>query len=98
MKTWQLRWALCSRQVVRVEIVALRCCGYAVRVELRRSVVRELLHPSGRALWPSLPALKRLLRSCGVRQAVLLQPECHDEIIGRPLMLGTDQGLLLQLG
>ena len=98
MNAWQLRLALCLRQVLRVEIVALRCCGYAVRVELRRGAVRELLHPSGRALWPSLPALKRLLHSCGVRQVVLLQPECHDEIIGRPVMQEKDAGLLLQLG
>lgn len=97
MNLWQLRWALCCRRVQRVEIVALRCCGYVVRVGLRQGAVRELRQSSGRALWPSLPALKSQLRSCGLRQVVLLQPECHDEIIGRPAMGEADPGLLLPL-
>lgn len=98
MNAWQLRWALCWRRVVRVEIVALRCCGYAVRVALRNGRIRALLHPSGQAMWPSLTALKALLRGCGVRQVVLLQPECHDQIIGRPLLRDADPGLVLRLG
>jgi len=97
MNAWQLRWALCWRRVERVEVVALRCCGYAVRLVMRGGAMRELAHPSGRALWPSLPALKQALRRCGVRQLVLLQPECHDELIARPVMVQADPGLLLRL-
>jgi hypothetical protein len=97
MNGWQLRWAMCWRRVERVEVVALRCCGYAVRLALRDGSLRELTHSSGRTLWPSLPALKRWLRGCGVRQVVLLQPEYHDEIIARPVMVQADPGLLLRL-
>lgn len=97
MGLWQLRLLVCCRRVERVEVLALRCCGYAVRVALRAGRVRELQRPCGGALWPSLPALKSVLRSCGVRQVVLLQPECHDEIIGRPMLQGADPGLLVPL-
>jgi hypothetical protein len=38
------------------------------------------------------------LRRCGVRQVLLLQPESHDEIIGRPVMREADPGLMLCLG
>jgi hypothetical protein len=97
MGLWQLRWLVCCGRVERVEVLALRCCGYAVRIGLRAGQAHQLQRPFGGAMWHSLPALKGVLRSCGVRQILLLQPECHDEIIGRPLLQGADPGLPVQL-
>ena len=59
--------------------------------------VQVLEYAPGQPLWPELALLKARLRRCGVRQARLLQPESHDEIIGRPKLLEADPGLWLAL-
>ena len=97
MRPWQLRIALLCGRVRHVEVLALRCCGYrvqAIAVDGRRTTVECA---RGRALWPGLAMLKARLRRCGVRQLLLLQPESHDEIIGRPGLREPDPGLWLRL-
>lgn len=97
MKPWQLSIAVLRGRVSHVEIIALRCCGYSVRIVFRAGSVQVLDYAPGRQLWPGLELLKTRLRRCGVRQARLLQPESHDEIIGRPKLLEADPGLWLAL-
>ncbi len=97
MKPWQLSVALMCGRVRHVEVLTLRCCGYQVRVVSQSGQVRTLDYAAGRALWPNLALLKMRLRRSGVRQVLLLQPESHDEIIGRPALLGGDPGLWLPL-
>ncbi|MDA7085463.1 DUF6482 family protein [Pseudomonas sp. SA3-5] len=97
MSLWQLRIALLWRQVERVEVVAVRCSGYAVQVIALDGGVQALLPVAGVRLWPSLPALKVRLRCCGVRRMVLVQRHSHDEIIGRPALQVADSGLLMPL-
>lgn len=97
MKPWQLSVALACGRVRQVEVLTLRCCGYQVRVVSQAGQVRTLDYTTGRALWPNLALLKMRLRRCGVRQVLLLQPESHDEIIGRPALLEGDPGLWLPL-
>jgi hypothetical protein len=98
MKPWQLSMAVLFGRVGRVEVLALRSCGYKVRVVNRSGRVHTLAYGSERPLWPGLGLLKARLRRCGVRQVLLLQPESHDEIIGRPVMREADPGLMLCLG
>ncbi|WP_300656166.1 DUF6482 family protein [Pseudomonas sp.] len=97
MSLWQLRIALLWRQVERVEVLAVRCSGYAVQVIAADGGVQALLPVAGGRLWPSLPALKVRLRCCGVRRMVLVQRHSHDEIIGRPALQVADTGLLMPL-
>lgn len=97
MNAWQLSVALVFGRVRHVEVLALRCCGYQVRVVGQAGAVRTLDYASGQALWPNLALLKLRLRRCGVRQVLLLQPESHDEIIGRPALLEDDPGLWVRL-
>ncbi|MBU1859611.1 MAG: hypothetical protein KKD30_06600 [Gammaproteobacteria bacterium] len=98
MKPWQLSIAVLCGRVSRVEVLALRCCGYSVRVVFRAGTVHTLEYAAGLPLWPGLALLKDHLRRCGMRQMLLLQPESHDEIIGRPELLEPDPGLWLALG
>jgi hypothetical protein len=98
MKPWQLRLAVLFGRVGRVEVLALRSCGYKVRVVFHTGDVHTLEYESERRFWPGLGLLKARLRRCGVRQVLLLQPESHDEIIGRPVMHEADPGLMLCLG
>ncbi|WP_289239684.1 hypothetical protein [Pseudomonas sp. FEMGT703P] len=97
MKPWQLSVAVLFGRVRRVEVLTLRCCGYKVQVISRSGRVRTLEYASGRQLWPGLAMLKARLRGCGIRQMLLLQPESHDEIIGRPVLLEPDPGLRITL-
>ncbi|PTS86740.1 hypothetical protein DBR00_01460 [Pseudomonas sp. HMWF032] len=97
MKSWQLSVALICGRVRHVEVLTLRCCGYQVRVVSRAGSARMLDYAVGRSLWPNLALLKMRLRRCGVRQVLLFQPESHDEIIGRPVLLEADPGLWLRL-
>jgi hypothetical protein len=97
MRPWQLRIAMLVGQVSHVEVLALRCSGYRVRVVTRARGVHTLVCAAGRPLWPELAQAKARLRRCGVRQVLLLQTESHDEIIGRPPMLEADPGLWLAL-
>lgn len=98
MKGWQLNIAVRCGWVARVEVLALRCCGYQVRVILHTGRVRVFGCAPGGLLWPALALLKTHLRRCGVRQVLLLQPENHDEIIGRPALIGKDPGLWIRVG
>ncbi|SCW60362.1 hypothetical protein SAMN05216370_2070 [Pseudomonas peli] len=97
MKPWQLSVAVLFGRVRRVEVLTLRCCGYKVQVISRAGRVRTLEYAPGRQLWPGLAMLKARLRGCGIRQMLLLQPESHDEIIGRPVLLEPDPGLWITL-
>jgi hypothetical protein len=97
MKPWQLRIALFCGRISRVEVLSLRCCGYGVQAITQAGHVRAINYAAGRALWPGLELIKVRLRRCGVRQVLFLQPESHDEIIGRPKRLGSDPGLWLRL-
>jgi hypothetical protein len=97
MKPWQLSVAVLRGRVRHVEVRTLRCCGYQVRVVSQAGSVRTLEYASGRPLWPGLALLKARLRRCGVRQMLLLQPESHDEIIGRPGLVEMDPGLWISL-
>lgn len=97
MKLWQLSIAVLCRRVCCVEVLALRCCGYQVRVATRAGALHRLEYVTGRSLWPGLALLKARLRRCGVRQVLLLQPQSHDEIIGRPQLLEADPGLWIRL-
>ncbi len=97
MKPWQLSIAMLCGQVTRVEVLALRSCGYRVRVVTRTNGMLTLDYAPRRAQWPGLALLKTRLRRCGVRRVLLLQPESHDEIIGRPELLAPDPGLWLPL-
>jgi len=97
MKPWRLSISVFCGRVSRVEVVALRCCGYCARIVFRAGNVQVLEYAPGQQLWPELALLKARLRRCGVRQARLLQPESHDEIIGRPKLLEADPGLWLAL-
>jgi len=97
MKAWQLSIAVWRGRVRHVEVCALRCCGYQVRVVGQAGSVQVLEFVPGRLLWPGLALLKSRLRRCGVRQMVLLQPESHDEIIGRAALLEPDPGLWISL-
>lgn len=97
MKPWQLSIAVLCGQVNRVEVLALRTCGYRVRVVTQGKGVLALDYSPRRPLWPGLALLKVRLRRCGVRRVLLLQPESHDEVIGRPMLLTPDPGLWLPL-
>jgi hypothetical protein len=97
MKPWQLSIAVLCGRVRHVEVLTLRCSGYKVQVVSKAGDVRTLEYASGRALWPGLALLKARLRRCGVQQMLLLQPESHDEIIGRPALLEPDPGLWIKL-
>jgi len=97
MKPWQLNIAVLCGRVRRVEVLALRCCGYKVQVVTRAGGLRTVEYAPGRALWPELALLKARLRRCGVRQVLLLQTQSHDEIIGRPHLLEPDPGQWLVL-
>lgn len=97
MKPWQLSVAVVCGRVCHVEVLALRCCGYKVRVVGKAGGVRTLAYAPGRVLWPELASLKARLRRCGVRQMLLLQSESHDEIIARPELLEPDPGLWIKL-
>lgn len=83
MKPWRLSISVLCGRVSRVEVVALRCCGYCARIVFRAGNVQVLEYAPGQQLWPEL--------------ARLLQPESHDEIIGRPELLEADPGLWLAL-
>jgi hypothetical protein len=97
MGTWQLRLALVCSQVRQVDVWILRGAGCAVRVLTRDGQVHALCPSALQRLWPAWPPLKECLQRCGVHQVVLHQPESHDEIIGRPVMLETDPGLCMPL-
>lgn len=97
MGTWQLRLALVCRQVSRVDVWIVRGAGCAVRVLTRDGQVHALCPSAPQRLWPAWPPLKACLQRCGVRQVILRQPESHDEIIGRPVMLEADPGLSVPL-
>lgn len=97
MKLWQLCVAVVCGRVRRVEVLALRCSGYHVRVVMRDGAVRAVHFAAGRSLWPAMPVVKSRLLRCGVRKVLLLQPESHDEIIGRPVLLKADPGLWMPL-
>jgi hypothetical protein len=96
MTGWQLMLAGWRGQVERVEVRSLRCSGYSAQVVLSDGS-RQVLVAGEATLWPSLARLKARLRSCGVRQMLLLQPESHDEIIGRPALRQADPGLWVPL-
>lgn len=95
MKPWQLYVALVCGRVSRIEVVALRCCGYQVRALLSSGRYRTVSYAEDRVLWPSMGVIKARLQRYGVRQLLLLQPESHDEIIGRPALREADPGLWL---
>lgn len=97
MKPWQLSIAVLRGRVRHVEVRTLRCCGYQVRVVSQAGSVRTLEYGAGSSLWPGLALLKARLRRCGVRQMLLLQPESHDELIGRAELLEPDPGLWIEL-
>lgn len=97
MTPWQLSIAVLRGRVSHVEVRTLRCCGYQVRVVSQAGSMRTLEYASGRPLWPGLALLKARLRRCGVRQMLLLQPESHDELIGRAELLEPDPGLWIKL-
>lgn len=97
MRPWQLSVALLCGRVCRVEVLALRCCGYRVQAVSRDGRISVVSYAGGREPWPGLALLKVRLRRCGVRQVLFLQPESHDEIIGRPPMGEPDPGLWMRL-
>mgnify|MGYP006168439467 CR=1 FL=1 len=97
MGVWQLWLALVCRQVRQVDVWAVRGAGYAVRVATRDGRVHALCPPMPQRLWPTWPPLKARLQRCGVRQVVLHQPQSHDEIIGRPVRVEADPGLVMPL-
>jgi len=97
MSPWQLRGALLLQQVDRVEVLALRCSGYAVQVIAADGRAQALLPAVGGRLWPSLSALKARLRGCGVRRILLLERQTHDEIISRPSLHAADPGMPMPL-
>jgi hypothetical protein len=97
MKPWQLSIAVLCGRVSHVEVLALRCCGYKAQVVSRAGRKRALDYAVGRPLWPGMALLKARLRRCGISRVLLLQPESHDEIIGRPVMQQADPGLWLPL-
>ena len=96
MNGWQLRLALRRGRVSRIEVLLLRG-GCVARIYTRDQRAQLLGSPGGGRIWPNLPALRGRLRRAGARQIVLLQPEVHDELIGRPAMLRADPGLTLAL-
>lgn len=97
MQPWQLKIALFCGRISRVEVLSLRCCGYRVQAITQVGQVRAINYAAGRPLWPGLELIKVRLRRSGVRQVLFLQPESHDEIIGRPKRLEPDPGLWLRL-
>lgn len=97
MRPWQLKIALLCGRVSRVEVLALRCCGYRVHAISQAGHLQIVEYAPGQALWPGLALLKAHLRRCGVRHVLMRLPESHDEIIGRPLLLDADPGLWLRL-
>lgn len=96
MTLFQLRAALLLGRISRIEVLALRCCGYQVRAITAAGRAHVVSYTPTAVLWPSLVLLKTHLRQCGVRSALFQQPESHDEIIGRPQRLEPDPGLWLQ--
>jgi hypothetical protein len=97
MKLWQLCVAMVCGRVHRVEVLALRCSGYHVRAVMCDGAVSTVQFAAGRSMWPAMPVVKSRLLRCGVRKVLLLQPESHDEIIGRPVLLTADPGLWMPL-
>lgn len=98
MTLFQLRVALLLGRISRIEVLALRCCGYQVRAITAAGKAQVVSYTPTAVLWPGLVLLKAHLRQCGVRTVLFRQPENHDEIIGRPKRLEPDPGLWMQWG
>ncbi len=98
MNRSDLRRALRHSRVLEVEVQSLRCCGYGAWVIEHSGRRSAFVDDQGQALWRDQAGLKQALRHCGVREVYWRQPVSHDEMIGRPQVMGAIPGLRMPLG